>query len=86
MIEKVKGAISLPSGELFLDGDLEIEEQPVLSDEEFIEQARNLRETIKKAQQRVIHILLDGDSVHGPTGPIVDSTLAERDEESDARD
>lgn len=78
MIKKVKGAISLPNGEI-LGGDLEIEEQPVLSDEQATEQTWKFNEIIKEAQQRVIHILLDRDR---PTGPVVDSTLAKKGEES----
>lgn len=80
MIKKVKGAISLPNGELFLDGDIEIEEQPVPIDAEFIEQTRNLREIVRKVQQTVITMVLGDDSVHRPTGPIVESTIAERSE------
>lgn len=80
MIKKVKGAISLPSGELFLDGDIEIDEQPAPLDAEFIEQTRNFNEVVKKALRQRIDIVMVEDGIHRPTGPIVESTLAERSE------
>lgn len=81
MIKKVKGAISLPSGELFLDGDIEIDEQPALLDEEFIEQTRNFKGIVKKALRQRIDVVMVEDDIYRPTGPIVESTLAEKSEE-----
>lgn len=82
MIKKVKGSISLQNGE-FLDCDIEIDWKPVLPDEEFVaEQTRWLNEIIEKfriPQQ----IVLDGSYI--PTGPVVDSTLAERDEDEQCK-
>lgn len=80
MIKKVKGAIFLPSGELFLDGDIEIEEQPALLDEEFIEQTRNFKGIVEKALRQRIDIVMVEDGIHRPTGPIVESTIAEKGE------
>lgn len=80
MIKKVKGAIFLPSGELFLDGDIEIEEQPVPLDEEFIEQTRNFKGIVEKALRQRIDIVMVEDGIHRPTGPIVESTIAEKGE------
>lgn len=80
MIKKVKGAISLQNGE-FLDGDIEIEEQPALLDAEFIEQTRNFNEVVKKALRQTIDIVMVEDGIHRPTGPIVESTIAEKDKE-----
>lgn len=84
MIKKVKGAISLPSGELFLDGDIEIDEQPVPLDAEFIEQTRNFKGIVEKALRQKIDIVMVEDDIYRPTGPIVESTLAEKDRESNA--
>jgi len=78
VIKKVKGAISLPSGELFLGGDIEIDEQPEPLDEEFLaEQTRVFNEIIKRFQiPTQIVVSLDGSYI--PTGPVVESTLAEK--------
>lgn len=79
MIKKLKGAIPLQSGE-FLGGDFEIDVQPVLPDEEFLaEQTRRLNEIINKFRIPA-QIVLDGSYI--PSGPVVDSTIAKKGEES----
>lgn len=79
MIKKGEGAISLPGDELFLDGDIEFNEQPVPLDEEFLaEQTRWFNEIINKFRIPT-QIVLDGSCI--PSGPIVESTIAEKSEE-----
>lgn len=80
MTKKVKGAIFLPNGELFLDGDIEIEERPVPSDAEFIEQTRNFKGIVEKALRQTIDIVMVEGDIYRPTGPIVESTIAEKGE------
>lgn len=80
MIEKFKGGLGLPSGKV-IDCDIEIDVEPLPLDPEFIEQTRNLREVIEKVKQTVFYVALGDDGIHRPTGPIVDSTLAEESEE-----
>lgn len=84
MIKKVKGVISLPSGEKFLGGDLEIDEKPALIDAEtasFLckawQNARNIAENFSVSWQICCDEIIDGR-------PVVESTLAEKGEGSNA--
>lgn len=78
----LQGNKGILQGNGFLDGcTIEFNAKPVLPNEDDAEQTRIFNEIVKEAQQRIIHILLDGDSVHRPTGPIIESMLAEKSEE-----
>jgi hypothetical protein len=80
MIKKFNGHLALPNGKR-IECQGEINENPVLTDEEFlVEQTRKFNEAIKKFQIPT-QIVISFDGSYAPTGPVVDSTLAEKDEE-----
>lgn len=89
MIKKFNGHLALPGGKL-IECQGEIDEQPVPIDEKDAEQTRQaLRELTKKTLRDMVDVALEvslaeeqGIHRHMPTGPVVDSTLAERDEVS----
>lgn len=81
MIKKFNGVIPLPSGEV-LDCDIEIDttDFPLPSEESvraFNDEVRKMHERIKTLQ-----VIGTPDGTHyQPSGPVVDSTMAERCEE-----
>lgn len=89
MIKKFNGHLALPSGKLIVCQG-EIDENPAPIDEEDAEQTRQaLRELTKKTLRDMVSVALEvslaeehGIHRHMPTGPVVDSTLAEKDEVS----
>lgn len=84
MIKKFNGYLALPSGKL-IECSGEIDERPVLADEEFMaEQTRRFNEIIKKFQIPT-QIVISFDGSYIPSGPVVESTLAEKGEENNER-
>lgn len=78
MIEKVNGQLRLPSGKA-LDGDIEIEEETKILDDNFMDFVENMHQKICKIFEISYQIVIDGSYV--PSGPVIDSTLAESSEE-----
>jgi hypothetical protein len=79
---KVTGFIDLGNGPIDLgNGPIEVHGEavttPPLLDPEFMEQTRNLKEAIERVKRTVIKVAIGDDGIHVPTGPVVDSTIAE---------
>lgn len=79
MIKKFNGHLALPSGKL-IECRGEIDEQPMLSDDELQEKTRHFNDAIKKLRTPT-QIVVSFDGSYVPTGPVVDSTLTEKNEE-----
>ena len=79
MIKKFNGHLALPSGKL-IECQGEIDEQPVPTDDDLLEKARHFNEAIRKLRTST-SIVISFDGSYVPTGPVVDSTLTEKDEE-----
>lgn len=83
MIKKFNGHLALPSGKLIkCQGEIDIESAPI--DEELQEKTRRFNEAIRKLRTPA-SIVISCDGSYVPTGPVVDSTLAEKDEENNER-
>lgn len=81
MIKKFNGHLALPNSKT-IECQGEIDEQSVPIDEEFLaEQTRKCNEIIKKFRIPT-SIVISSDGSYIPTGPVVDSTIAEKDEGS----
>lgn len=80
MIKKFNGHLALPSGKL-IECQGEIDGQPAPTDEGFLaERTRRFNEVIRKLRTPT-QIVISFDGSYVPTGPVVDSTLTEKDEE-----
>lgn len=80
MIREFNGHLALPSGKL-IECRGEIDEQPAPIDDELQEKTRRFNEVIRKLRTPT-QIIVSFDGSYVPTGPVVDSTLAEKDEVS----
>jgi hypothetical protein len=78
MIKKFNGHLALPSGKLIeCQGEIDIEPAPI--DDELLEKTQHFNDAIKKLRTPT-QIIVSFDGSYVPTGPVVDSTLAEKDE------
>ena len=75
---KITGFIDLGNGPIEVQGEATWTPPPI--DEETMERTRKFNESIRKMQQQEIR-LFEAPLEHKPTGPIVESTLAEKSEE-----
>lgn len=81
MIKKFNGFLPLPNGEP-LECDIEIDLEPTPIDEEFMETVQRIHERLCRVFGISLQVVGTPDGTHySPTGPVVDSTMAERDKE-----